>query len=404
MTKKRAILDAAFLSGIHMNYWAGITIESTFLVTFMTLAGYSATEIGLVVAVSNLTTLIMQPLWGFLSDKYRNIKLIVILCLSCTAAIVLFLANAIESGVLYTVVLYTLLGCFKGPIAGLVDSLTYIGAEQNKYIQYSIARGTGSLFSAVAMLFGGRILDRIGVRYAFVLEAVLLILGIFAAVFYSGKRYGVVLTERETEEKTTIRDTIKRITANKALIFLAVSVILINIGINASYTLSPRMIVDMGGTAADNGYAMAINTVGMMPCMMLYSYLLGKKKVPNHILYLLACVFSIMRILSLALVNTLPVMFGIQIISSLQYGFLQPAMLTEISNLVEKRIRTTTITLVCSLQTGFSYVAGSLIAGRIADVYGVKTVFYLFSIVAVAGIVSFFKTIKLRKNNKEGSA
>lgn len=397
MTKRRAVLDAVFMSGIHMNYWAGATIESTFLVTFMTLMGYTATETGLVVAVSNLSTLIMQPLWGYLSDKYRNIKGFVILCLGCTAAMVLFLANAIEAGVWHTVFLYALLGCFKGPIAGLVDSLTYNGAEKNKYIQYSIARGSGSLFSAVAMLLGGRLLEQIGVRYAFTLEAGLLLIGIFSALFYSGNRYGMVLAESGAEVKTTVRDTLSRITANRPLLFLAVSVILINIGINASYTLSPRMIVEMGGSAADNGYAMAVNTAGMMPCMLLYSYLLNKKKIPNHILYLLACVFSIMRILSLALVNTLPMMFAVQIISAMQYGFLQPAMLTEISGLVEKRIRTTTITLVCSLQTGFSYVTGSLAAGRIADLYGVKTVFYLFSIAAVAGLISFFGTIYIKK-------
>lgn len=397
MTKKRAVLDAVYLSGVHMNYWAGTTIESTYLVAFMTIVGYSATETGMVVAASYISGLLMQPFWGYMSDRYKNVKRSIIVCLTCTTTLVLLLKNAIENGVLYTVFLYMVLGCFKGPVVGLLDSLTYDGAEKNKYVHYSLARGSGSLFSAIVMLASGKILDNIGIQYAFMMEAVLLVLAVVSSALYTGKRYQKAVTEKEQEYPISIKDTVHQVIRNKALICLAVSVILLNIGINATYTLSPRMIVEMGGSVADNGWAMAINTAGMMPCMMLYSYMLEKRKISNPLLYLLASTFSVLRILSLALVNTLPVMFGIQILGSLQYGFLQPAMLTEISILTNKRIRTTTITLITSLQTGFSYVVGSLVTGKIFDQYGNRVVFIVFAGVAIMGAISYMGTIYFRK-------
>ena len=51
MNKKRAIWDSVLISGIHMNYWAGSTIQMTFLVSFMTMSGYTASQVGLAVAV-----------------------------------------------------------------------------------------------------------------------------------------------------------------------------------------------------------------------------------------------------------------------------------------------------------------------------------------------------------------
>lgn len=134
---------------------------------------------------------------------------------------------------------------------------------------------------------------------------------------------------------------------------------------------------------------MAINTVGMMPCMLLYNYLHDKRKVSNKILYLLACLFTIARILSLAMVGSMPAMYGIQLISSLQYGFLQPAMLTAITEIVPQRIRTTAITLAAALQLGVSSLAGDYAAGLLAERIGMRPMFLLLAGVAVLGWAAF---------------
>ena len=399
MNKKRAIWDSVLISGIHMNYWAGSTIQMTFLVSFMTMSGYTASQVGLAVAVFSGVNFTCQPVWGYLSDRMKNVRRTIIICLVCATPLLLLLPGAVESRLSYLMIVYTLLACFQGPVAGLLDSLTYGGAETNPYIVYGIARGSGSLFSAVAMLVSGELLYRIGVKYAFVVEAALFVLAAVCAMLYSGTGFESAASPKS--ERTALGGTIREILQNRACLFLFLSVILLNIGVKAGYTFVPMMVLEMGGTTASNGYVMAINTVGMMPCMLLYNYLHDKRKVSNKILYLLACLFTIARILSLAMVGSMPAMYGIQLISSLQYGFLQPAMLTAITEIVPQRIRTTAITLAAALQLGVSSLAGDYAAGLMAERIGMRPMFLLLAGVAVLGLGSFWHSTRLleRKDN-----
>ena len=400
MTRKRAILDGVLISGIHMNYWAGSTIQMTFLVSFMTMSGYTASQIGLAVAVFSVVNFTFQPVWGYLSDRMKNIRRIIILCLLCSAPLLLLLPGAVESRLSYLMIVYTLLACFQGPVAGLLDSLTYSGAETNRYIVYGIARGSGSLFSAVAMLVSGELLYRIGVRYAFAAEAALFILAAVCAALYSGTGFENAASQRN--ERPALGATIRESLQNRACLFLFLSVALLNIGIKAGYTFVPMMVLKMGGTTASNGYVMAINTVGMMPCMLLYNYLHDRRRVSNKILYLLACLFTIARILSLAMVRTMTAMYAIQLISSLQYGFLQPAMLTAVAELVPKRIRTTAITLAAALQLGASSLLGDYAAGILVERVGMRTTFLLLTGIAVLGLCSFLHSAHItEKNSRE---
>lgn len=381
MNKKRAIWDSVLISGIHMNYWAGSTIQMTFLVSFMTMSGYTASQVGLAVAVFSVVNFTCQPVWGYLSDRMKNIRRTIIICLVCATPLLLLLPGAVESRLSYLMIVYTLLACFQGPVAGLLDSLTYGGAETNPYIVYGIARGSGSLFSAVAMLVSGELLYRIGVKYAFVVEAALFVLAAVCAMLYSGTGFESAASPKS--ERTALGGTIREILQNRACLFLFLSVILLNIGVKAGYTFVPMMVLEMGGTTASNGYVMAINTVGMMPCMLLYNYLHDKRKVSNKILYLLACLFTIARILSLAMVGSMP------------------AMLTAITEIVPQRIRTTAITLAAALQLGVSSLAGDYAAGLLAERIGMRPMFLLLAGVAVLGLGSFWHSTRLleRKDN-----
>src|SRR5690625_2899393 len=55
------------------------TIIISFLPIYLDFKGLSGTEIGWVLAIGPLASIISQPFWGFLSDKYRTVKWVLIM-------------------------------------------------------------------------------------------------------------------------------------------------------------------------------------------------------------------------------------------------------------------------------------------------------------------------------------
>lgn len=391
MTKFRAKADSVLISGVHASFWAAYTVQTTFLITYLALNGYSPSEIGLLTTIQSLFNLVAQPVWGYLSDSKFKLKTVMLICMVFSIPVTIMFPRVVHSYLLL-VGANCLFAVFELPIMGLLDSITNMAAGKNKYVIYGVSRGCGSFFSAVACLFAGGLLDRLGIEYMFVLHAVLMLAAIALLCGFRGTSYSegseVSEHEKKKEERVTLGVAAKALLVNPKYMALLFSTILLNIGLRAGLIYTPIMIVDFGGTSVHNGYAMAVNTIGMAPCMLVYSYLIAKK-IPNHKLYMAGCIFTIIRIFSLTWVSSLGGLIGVQIINSLSYGFLQPAMIASICAVVTKKLHTTAITFTTAVFSAASSLLGGYIAGFMVESWGMQTMFFAAALFAVAGTILY---------------
>lgn len=391
MTKFRAKVDSIFISGVHASFWSAYTVQTTFLITYLSLNGYSPSEIGLLTTIQSLFNLIAQPIWGYLSDSKFKLKTVMLICMAFSIPATVMFPSVVHSYLLL-VGANCLFAIFELPLMGLLDSITNLAASKNKYVVYGVSRGCGSFFSAVTCLFAGGILDRLGIEYMFVLHMLLMIIAIVLLCGFGGKEYSKkkvpVEPDKKDDNRITLTVAARALLVNPKYMALLFSTILLNIGLRAGLIYTPIMIGDFGGTSIHNGYAMAVNTVGMAPCMLIYSYLIAKK-VSNHKLYLAGCIFTIVRIYSLTLVSSLGSLIGIQIINSLSYGFLQPAMIAAICTVVTRKLHTTAITFTTAVFSAASSLLGGYIAGVIAEAFGMQRMFFAASLFAVVGTLFY---------------
>lgn len=357
--------------------------------------------------------LLFQPMWGYISDTKVSLKKVILLCLGVSVpAVCLMPVFARTTGLL--VIGSLLVACFDHPIRGLLDSFTNIGESKNRYIVYGVARGCGSFFSAVTCLFVGDVLDRYGIEWAFAIHGVLLTIAFVFLLCFSETLcredentetkadHGKAKSDQDSRSgKITLKEAARVLMGNSAFCAVFISTILLNIGLKAALTFAPIMIVDMGGTSVHNGYSMAINTIGMLPCMLVYSWLYKKKKLSNNNLYMLACFFTVARIFSMALADSLWMTIGIQIINSLSYGFLQPAMICAISDVAPKELKSTAITLVTGGHIAISSILGDYVAGRIVDAFGMKQMFWTCTVLAVLGTIAYLPVMKAEQRKGE---
>ena len=95
--RKRAIRDQFALCGMQATYWSVVTMQSSFLISFLKQNGYSTDLTALIVFLNAIANLIAQPLWGYLSDARLGIKRVILCCLGLSIPALALMPAAVSS-------------------------------------------------------------------------------------------------------------------------------------------------------------------------------------------------------------------------------------------------------------------------------------------------------------------
>src|SRR5699024_3881359 len=133
------------LKTLLFSFHAMNTIMISFLPLYLQYKGLNGTEIGWVLAVGPLASIFSQPFWGYMSDKYKTIKnMLLILIFGLLISSVLFF--------------------FSTPIGSLSDSLAQRRAD-DLHVSFGTIRTWGSVGFATSALVVGELLSIIGIQY-----------------------------------------------------------------------------------------------------------------------------------------------------------------------------------------------------------------------------------------------
>src|SRR5690625_5140796 len=143
-------------------FFATNTIILTFLPLYLQYKGLSGTEIGWVLAIGPFASIISQPFWGYLSDKYKTVKRMLILSVigMIIASLIFFQMNALIAILIFGAIFYF----FASPVGALSDSLAQRRAQELR-ISFGSIRTWGSIGFGFSTLIIGEILNNTGVEY-----------------------------------------------------------------------------------------------------------------------------------------------------------------------------------------------------------------------------------------------
>ncbi|HET7616793.1 MAG TPA: MFS transporter, partial [Bacillales bacterium] len=150
MLKKRSV---GFLRGYQYFFHSTNAIMIGFLPIYFKNMGLSGSEIGLLLAVGPFASLISQPFWGYMSDQFKTVKRILLVCLVgfLLAGLFFFSVHAFALLILGGIVLFF----FMSPLGALGDSLSQRTAVEKK-ISFGSIRTWGSIgFAATSLIMGG---------------------------------------------------------------------------------------------------------------------------------------------------------------------------------------------------------------------------------------------------------
>lgn len=266
-------------AGLQGAYWMVFCAVMSFASAFLLSRDFDNTQIGVVLALSNVFGALLQPAAAALADRARRFSLRQI-----TAAIAF--AAAALSGVLLliprsfwlTAVLFCLVATAMLTVQPLINALGFVYERWGLPIDFGLARGIGSLCYAAVSFFLGLLLERWGAEVlpvGFVL--LYLLIALLALAFRAKELAGAPpATAGEGGEGGRPSSLLGFFRRNpRFTLFLAGAS-----GVFVFHTMLNnflmQIVVHAGGQSADFGAALTVASALELPTMALFSRLVRR--------------------------------------------------------------------------------------------------------------------------------
>ena len=372
-------------------YWFGFCTYIAFLVTTLIDYGWSAASAAGVITAMSVIVMLVQPVIGFICDKYLSEKKLSVVLLALAAILFFLLPFSFNSGS-STLVLINMMGITVTGIqvAGLLDAWIVGLKQEFQSINYGLIRGTGSFAYALSAQITGLITVAFGHNVRLWFGCGAFAITVFVALsFRSARRINQTNEEDKPVQKLNGAQAFKIIFSSKQYcLLLGVSFFLL-LSNAAMTTLIQLLIRGFGGTTANIGTATALMAVSEVPVMFLMAYILDKIGYKKMLIFCSAA--YVIRMLVTASVTTINGMIYVQLLQGFTYAVLVPVSMSYLSKIVDLRVRSTAVTTYFAITTSLTGILGNLITSTLLTAgFSAKTTLLVF---ACSAFISFILTL-----------
>src|SRR5690625_1047008 len=384
------------------------TIIISFLPIYLDFKGLSGTEIGWVLAIGPLASIISQPFWGFLSDKYRTVKWVLIMTIigMLIFSILYFYMNHVlfilffylllimtiivmlifsllffQMNHLFFILIFgALFYFFSSPVGALGDSLAQRQADLLN-ISFGSIRTWGSIGFALSSLVIGQLLNIFGVefmRWPYLLFGTILLIVAF--------QISDVKTT-DNEQTISFRD-LKLLIANKPFVYFLLIMMFITITHRANDSFIGLFIKELGGSESlvGLGWFIALVTEALV---FAFAYKWFKKDRALLFIILASVLYTIRWILFAFSTEPWMVLVG-QLLHGLTFGIFYLSAIDFVTRLIPETLKSSGHLIYYSVFFGISGIVGSLGGGAILDYLSGNHLYLILGVMTLIGTALLF--------------
>ncbi|TMN22765.1 MFS transporter [Lentibacillus cibarius] len=368
MTDKQSLTSLKMLL---FSFHATNTIILSFLPLYLKDKGLNGTEVGWVLAVGPLAAIIAQPFWGYMSDKYKTVKRILLICIVglLISSIVFFQMEGLIAILLAGFVFYF----FTSPIGGLGDSLAQRRADE-LHVSFGTIRTWGSIGFATSSLIIGQILSATDIQYM-----------IWPYLFFGTVALAVAwkLTDVRVEsDPVRLRD-INVLIKNKPFIIFLFFMMFITISHRANDSFIGLYIAQLGGSESLVGVAWFVGVISEAAVFALAGRWF--RRYHTLVFVIFAGIAYTARWFIYAAAGDPYFIIMLQFLHGITFGVFYLAALEYVTRLIPNLLQSTGHLMFYAAFFGISGIIGSLVGGTLIDSLGGGALYTVLGCFAAAG-------------------
>jgi PPP family 3-phenylpropionic acid transporter len=343
-------------------YYFGYCAYLAFIIADLIQHGWSQSAAAGAMTVMSMITVLIHPLFGYLSDSVFSEKRLIVTFLILTLIPMALLPVLLERGshllILLDMVCITLTA---SQVGGILDAWLVNLRRAMPDINYGFIRGFGSLAYALSAQLLGMITVRFGTGSRYLISSCFLGLAILAALTLRSTGPRPTRAERKQDAgRLSGRQAIRiLLSSRRYLLLLSVSFFIL-LSASALGTLQSICILEFGGTSANIGTASAISAGTEVPFLFVMAAIIrrtGEKK----LLIFCAVTYSI-RLFATAFLTSVSGLLWIQLTQGITFGIFLPASMSYLVKIADARASSTAVTVFNTVTYSITAILGNLIS------------------------------------------
>lgn len=377
---------------INVTYFVAFCTIHALAAVYLLDRGFSNTEVGILLAVANILSAILQPVIAGIIDKpgpLTNRRFILIaVTIIAVGSILLMLFGDVKALVF---VIYVIIYMIQFTYQPVMTALCFEYQKAGYNIFYGLARGLGSASFAVTSAFVGGAVERSGVGILLIINVVSMVLS--AIIVFTFKKQD---SDGSSNEQSDSKQSSGEVAHNNLFDFIrtypAFSLFLVGticffFAHNMINDFMIQIIRSLGGGEKELGYSNFLQAILELPVMALIGLIL--KKISSSKLLIISGVAFFIKILILIFASAMPGMYISQSFQLFAYAVFIPAAAYYVSSNMSELDQVKGQAFVTSAIT-IGGVFSNLISGVILDNLGIKQMLITGTVVAALGAVITF--------------
>ncbi|WP_214846913.1 MFS transporter [Exiguobacterium sp. s193] len=343
----------------------------------------SGTEIGTIVSIGPILSILLQPLWGIAADRIgRPKRLLLVALLAAAGFTVSYLVTSVYLLLLLIACLWALFQCAHIP---LVDTLA-IEFSKRKSVDYGALRLFGSAGFALAVFILGQVTEGGALGAIFFASGAALVLAFI-----------VLIGVEESPVSVTVMDRvpISRLFSNKRfLLFLAGGSLIFGPIFANNYYFGSYVTI-RGESTALVGTLFFVAVLCEIPFMRIATRMLMRfGAIP---VLVLVSILSAVRTGVLALEPPILMLWLLAALQGVIVGLLIPVALDYVRSLVPASIVATAVSTYMATTTGLATAAFNLMSGFVLQHWTIYAVFWVYTGSSLIGAVLYVISGKIKE-------
>lgn len=350
-------------------YYAGMAAFIPYLVLYYQNIGFSGAQIGLLVAISPLVSLLGGPFWTGIADAKYSHRLVMSVSLAGTV-IAIFLLPFLRT-YLPVLILIFIFSFMSAPTGSLADSAAMSMLGDEKHL-YGRVRMGGTFGWALTAPLAGIIVAKYGLSWAFWMYALAMLIALLISQNFS---------YTEQKEQNSFKQGMRILLANRQF---ALFLFMAFICGTAFATVNNYLFAYMHQLNIDEsrmGYALTIATAAEIPVLFFADRLLIRFK-PRGLLILSMAATGV-RLVLLALFHSLAGILIFQLISGLTFPALWVAGVSYANDNAPAGLSATAQAVFGTMIFGIGAAAGGFLGGIFLEKLGGQMMYAIFGVMTL---------------------
>lgn len=378
-------------------YWMAYCGLFSFAAAYLLGRGFDTAQIGVILALANLLSCLLQPLAASFADRSERVSLpqiIGIFTLLCAAAVLTLHLTALPP--LLFAALYLVAGLLLDAMQPMLNALSVYYSSRGDRLDFGVGRGLGSMAFAVSSIGIGEAMKRFGGE-SMILITFGLLLCCAAVTFFYPRRQSPV---------RDIPDAVKAITGRACTLgeffrrykLYCVSLLAI-LFLAAFHSMTENYFItlmqSLGGDSRHVGVALAVATAVEVPVFVFFTPL--RRKLSTSLMLKTAALTFLVKAFCLLMARSILAVYAAELLQATSYGLLIPAgvLYAEQSTAREDMVKGQAL-FTASYALGCC--CGNFLGGQLITAGGIRLLLQVGCGFAAAGTAILFAAVRTRRS------